>query len=1565
MAERITWRVCVLLGAVAVCAGANWGQAKVFALSIRIPSSTAANVMPLVNVDYEMGEWIAKGRDAMEKKEWGRAIEILQAMIEKKDGGFFAVEGNKRQYVPLRREATKLLGELGPVGLAQYRRLYDPKAKRKYTDAIAAGDIRALRVVVEQYRWTPWGDRALETMGQWNFDAGRFDRAAREWELCLARREEAAKALLPRPAKAVKGKLDSPEAAPTETPKTPKPVETPPKPVAPPVAAPTETPKTPKPVAPPVAASATAAAVPAAKKLSREERQARAVLYVKIATAWHLAGEPRQAAKWKARLASGAPGMKATLGGESRDLQAYLQTLCSLTPPAAVSTVTAMGERYPGFGGVGDGIATMADVKGVVLLPRWRSPGVAAGDEGMLDMISESVQKAIMGAVVAPHAHRGEVRFKPGKRYGSNKPHEFLPPILQPVVADGKVIYRDDKDVVALDLETGLEAWRASGVTLYRPLTNSPNNNQVLILKDFGRYGLTVGGDRIFTCYHYAPVSNYAYFGGSRKAPLKPSRLRALSISKEGKALWEVGAGLKHSDEFLQACEFISLPTYLAAQAHSPARLYGVVKKGENYHLVCLNAETGELRWKRQIAQAPANTNRSRGQINACGTPPALADGRVIVATNTGVVSAFDIDTGQPLWAHQYPHVAPNNSPLQQAVQLTSLGSGQSNPIVIAGSSVVVLPADSMNVLGLSLEDGLLEWETPRGGAIYLTGLDHERVLLGGRGFRVASAANGATLFYTNIIPRLAGRPVVTPTSILINGNGGLYRIARDSYTVASVGRIGAGGLLGNLISVPGRLIAANTMGICIYKDYDDAYALLAPKPTLAASVRVEALIERGMLSMTARRYSRAVADLEKANTLAKTLKDPEQTKSLAQQIRPRLYSAYVSLGNLSKGETMFRRFQQAEGVAQSDREKARMLLRYMRYHEKRGDFTDAITLAHTLLRKYGTLDLVNVQIGPRAMDRSDSLESAETHLASKLADTFIRRLLKTHGHRIYQAIDEKATAALLAARKADDPEAMEEVAARWPYSEARADALFEAARSYYRLSARTPKPTGQEYFHDALRLLTQIAGDAKSPHHPSAAFSLLTYYLSSGRRGSAEVLYPDLEAMPEETPIAFGAIKGTLGDLLEGAEEKPIVFDRVGLEYTPAIAPPLREVFRLAYPGGRLCRDAQGEAISLGRDLLLKRNGGVARLRPAADTASKAIVWQATIEIKDLGVIGLMRKGEIVVLAGTNGAVALNSKTGKRLWALTYRAHFSGAPARVLLGQDILVAVDSQSKLWAFDATSGQFQWENRLPVSAGPRGAKRQLGAICFGKNQLLVSSVMNGVGHFQVFNSKNGKLRVSESVKGKTLPQIRRLRDQSRLLLLGGALTRDYPLRKGEAKSREVSAQVGAKTILVASTEFVVLQDPAQPGQLATLAGKTLTPVSTLKVGPVSPEAVVRCRGGLLYILDKGTLRCYRLASGKEAWQWASAAGAEGSSMWIGQSHVVVLANAKARGEAAVTILRCADGTQVQTLPFHAPKAAEATGQAAVNAAWTGLGGATITPGRLIVETPAGVAVFGSGD
>jgi len=1274
--------VCLALCVIVPSEPPAWAQRAMIARAMPVSSSSTSAVVPLVNADDEYAGYLRDAEDFIKQGQYGPAIELLQALIRKRDSGVVTT-GDGRQFVSLWLTANRLIGSMPPKGIRRYRLLYDAPAQRLYDRAVQVSDTAGLRRVVHEYLHSSYGAKALDALGTIYFDRGKFFRAARAWRQGL---------------------------------------------------------------------------------LLDPKRKDTALVLAKIATACHLGADSEAADEVIRRIKTRHASATALLGGKEQNIVAFLTRMRKL-PTMARAPRSDDGTSWSGLAGTADGMNVM-DVSDVVLMPRWRRPPLQTKPSLPGDLVA---LKQDLMPQHAMHHHSSSRRLtratlKNGHveavvQYGSQRRPMVCPPALYPVVSGETVLCRTDKAVVACDAFTGQEKWHSEVFPLYRNMSGvsariSGYYGYGVKVGDRGWHTVTIAEGKVFALGNFRPAMHPSHLNNALRQHAKDKRvlamladtsnLTAMSL-KGGKRLWEIGHMAGGSHEILRACKFISAPTY-----HN-SRLYVLAMYLESYYVLCVDASNGQLLWHASVSQAPA-VNMRYGPYYAYvlerGSGPAVADGQVFALTNSGVVAAFDAETGQTLWAHQYPSRTARSLSSYPGASRQSVFAPP-NPVIVSRGQVICLPADSDKILALSVDDGSLSWETDRKGQRYLSAVDDSRVLLSAPGQMVLATAKRAAK--RQLYPAgpavedkgIVGRAAVTPAEAVSSGSGRLWRLNLTDYhtEVADLGH--SGGLLGNLVSADGKLIAANAVGLCAYFNYDHARKRLTERIAAAGASEQPGLVyQRAQLAFNAKRFSDARDDLQECDRLAKAQGDQQ----LPFSVRPWLYRTYVALGNRAESNAeMLAMFGQAQGYSQTAQEKAHMLLRLAKYHERAGQLAIAAALAQKLGETYAVERLVDVKIGPEANDMVRFGADMNRFPGKQLAQGFIERLIELKGRQVYAQFDGQAAEALDAARKTGDPEAMAAVAKRWQHSASADDALLAAAEAYYKralpmheeskkLEARGKAmgADGRDLVEQALETrrqavllfaravghLSEVASRRGSDLQLQANVAVAVVYARRGENMLADIQCADVRRgcrkrkdWSLDTALTFGEVTGTVKDILSSIESGKLVRPPTARRYTSILSLPLRKVFTLADPTAQILRDQNYRPVRMGQYLFVVKGKDVLLLDTLAGSAEAAVRWSgmASVDVEQQQryysyppgwrLVGALSKDDkFLVVADRKLVSGLDVQSGKVVWRKTLTDIGVAKFGCISVSRSAVVFATQDGHLICLDPASGSERWRARM---------------------------------------------------------------------------------------------------------------------------------------------------------------------------------------------------------------------------------------------------------------------------
>ncbi|MFP4052922.1 MAG: PQQ-binding-like beta-propeller repeat protein [Phycisphaerae bacterium] len=958
----------------------------------------------------------------------------------------------------------------------------------------------------------------------------------------------------------------------------------------------------------------------------------------------------------------------------------------------------------------------------VVLMPRWVYPD-RAGQSGELIAQRSGLSRGRARAGGQNKVSGGVVYVN---RKADNRDRWVVPSVIHPVIVDGLVIYRNDETVIARDLETGTagekrgqRGWRVFHLPMERKVSGYGNPTN-LRMRDIGRHMLTVGGGKVFALHGFRPGMNRQIRWGRapEKAEGDTSALAAISLSQNGKIVWTVGNG-EGDNDIVRGCKYISAPTY------ADGKVYVMATYILEYKLICFDADTGKPLWEKTVCQAPTLQARSGYDLNyylSVGTPPAVADGKVFAATNAGVIAAMDAETGQSIWAYQYDSDV-NTGSIQPQQRDGGLVAKHANPILVTRGRVICMPADGQNVLALSTVDGTKVWETSTRRQLTLSAIDPSRILLSGNRLIVVRALDGAILHESADVNDVHGRPAITPDTVLASGIGLLYRMDLKTYKVTASNRVVDEGVLGNLVTSDGVLVAASSTGVCTYFGYDVAREMLGERIEKSkGATKLELVYRRARLAFGADRLEEAMEDFILASKLAKE----QGNSSLAAQIRTRLYLTYVSLGNRTadRPATMRKMFRAALDLAETRQEKAHMMLRIA--YALADEPAEAAAMAQTLAEEMGDQKIVDVKIGTEAAQGVRFDASSPTVQARTIAHNYIRRLIRKHGRKeVYSTFDTQAKEAFQKASRENDPNELVAVSRRWPHSVWADEGVYASAEILYKRARSGEDPNHTDtLFEESIRRLSGLLRREDSPKRVQATAALASIYARRKQWIAAEMTIKPVRDEPKDTPVRFGDIDTTLGEIIKRIDQqrnpseanKPTPPQRLNREGT------LARRFGIPHASAMIVRDADGGAMFLEGKLLVMKGNRLLAVDPSANSADESIGWLGLTAVDPDHVYGQMNQfrspvkvvaafgveGRTLALADGTSVSGFRLQTAKRCWpALTMADQGLSQFVDCAAGGGKVVFCDTTGAVMAIDVHSGKKVW--REQVVGGSRTAIR----------------------------------------------------------------------------------------------------------------------------------------------------------------------------------------------------------------------------------------------------------------
>ena len=424
-----------------------------------------------------------------------------------------------------------------------------------------------------------------------------------------------------------------------------------------------------------------------------------------------------------------------------------------------------------------------------------------------------------------------------------------------PLVAGGRMVYRDLRGVRAVDIETGKTIWESiEGVSPERILGGLPGQfsdgrdawrmrmqaqndfNEYqgqsaeyhplasLLFRD-GIYGvISSDGQQVFVIEDHGilsrnqPGQQWGWDGNGEQhdpygVPWRTNRLVSYDL-KSGRPRWSLG-GIEAQESFdlpLAGSYFYGTPTVDGEE------LLVVAGKGDDVRLWCLDRATGTPRWSQLIAYTDTKIDQDIGR--RWFTAQVATDGGVIVCpTTVGWLVAVDRLRQSVLWAHRYLPPSESNereSSLQFVPQRELSAQWAPSAPVISGRTVVYTPPEEPTIVALNLLDGRRLWDKAKEEWLYLAGVfDDKVVLVGTSQVGAFHLTTGKSAWSKSLESHPSGRgQAVDDQYYLPLSNGELQILDLKDGTMAAHGFVPRSHPpLGNLAMHRGKLVALGPQG--------------------------------------------------------------------------------------------------------------------------------------------------------------------------------------------------------------------------------------------------------------------------------------------------------------------------------------------------------------------------------------------------------------------------------------------------------------------------------------------------------------------------------------------------------------------------------------------------------------------------------------------------------------------------------------------------------------------------------------------------------------------------------
>ncbi|RPI62236.1 MAG: hypothetical protein EHM48_04400, partial [Planctomycetaceae bacterium] len=558
---------------------------------------------------------------------------------------------------------------------------------------------------------------------------------------------------------------------------------------------------------------------------------------------------------------------------------------------------------------------------------------------------------------------------------------------------------------------------------------------------------------------------------------------------------------------------------------------------------------------------------------------------------------------------------------------------------------------------------------------------------------------------------------------------------------------------LGNLVTVDGKLIAANPAGVCAYFSYEEVRQRMAKKISDAATADKPAImLNSGQLALNSRQFGDAIGDMQAALDLAKK----QGNEAMTSKISAALCKAYTNAGNAAQTpQEMVEHFNKAIGFTGSEAEKSLMKLRLAKAYEQAGMFTQAVAAGQELIEKYGSADMADIDIGLKAIDmRPDDVKDKPLYKGGTLGKLYIDRFIRKGGRVCYKTYDTQADEALKSATAKGDLDALCNIEKTWPNANCLNEAFFLAAELAYKAAQGKPAEQAQPLQSQAIRLLERVA-NSSGPRSVSAAVAVAMIYGRGNTAGYAASLVEALRDLPPNTDVAFADIRGKLGDMLAKIDGGNVPKLPAELRNDSFVDLPASELVTMNAVSTVLLKDHNLRPIRIGDSLAAIQGKYAILIDTMADNDRNAVRWTGIVGLtqddttqnnqqKVPNLVGsLSDDGKYLYVANDETITALEVATAKIKWQKNLAEFDMADPLIMSIGGNRLITVSANGRVNCLNLETGEFAWRAQMPADKGANPGQPRFSSLGVPQIGGGVVAIAHNTRTLTCYGLSNGKM------------------------------------------------------------------------------------------------------------------------------------------------------------------------------------------------------------------------------
>lgn len=333
----------------------------------------------------------------------------------------------------------------------------------------------------------------------------------------------------------------------------------------------------------------------------------------------------------------------------------------------------------------------------------------------------------------------------------------------QPTVHDNGVIVAGPNLLASFGNDSTKPRWSATSPTaistsLFAPLAPGPFQPAVAHGRIYTRWGIEPNPARLKQRDKHHQLVNVSAFD-----------------LRSGDMLWST-----RNESAWDDLAPVSDPTYAEGRVY----VLAINRKLEYcpISLVCLEAESGSVLWKREIASACLTlappTSRllklfyREMDVAHFGNAVTVVRGAVYCQTNMGLVARCDARDGMVEWVRTYPR-DPGTAPFMTLVRR------QGSAPLVSGKRVILLPRDALTVLALESETGELVWKKDENSSYTIVGTAGNQMFLAdGRGVTALEMDSGKEAWDRRFETSIEAKVSLVDRTIYAGTPSHLYRLS-------------------------------------------------------------------------------------------------------------------------------------------------------------------------------------------------------------------------------------------------------------------------------------------------------------------------------------------------------------------------------------------------------------------------------------------------------------------------------------------------------------------------------------------------------------------------------------------------------------------------------------------------------------------------------------------------------------------------------------------------------------------------------------------------------------------